>query len=492
MTFKLNQQNLARVPGHIATPTYDRTKVGQNIVHIGIGGFHRAHQAVYAEDLFLLNESLDWGICGIGLLPGDVAMKNALEEQDYLYTLVERESEGDKARIVGSIVNYLYAPDDKEAVLEKLASPQTRIVSLTITEGGYYIHSGTNEFDQAHPDIQFDLANPGSPRSAFGFLLEGLKRRRERRIPPFTILSCDNIQGNGAVARKMLLAFAELANPELAVWMAQNVSFPNSMVDRITPATKDMHRQLVKEITGIDDLWPVTTEGFKQWVIEDKFPLGRPAWEKAGVQITEDVLPYEKMKLRLLNASHQALCYIGILLGYEFVHQTMEDADIRRFVELFLEEVTPVLPEVPGVNLSDYKRTLIHRYSNPAICDQLSRIGIYGSSGIPKFLLPSIEEQLENKGKIHYMAFTIASWFRYLDGLDEAGNSIIMKDPDAGRLHQIAHSANKTAQLFLNDRSVFSEKLAHSTVFADLVQQYLTAMYREGVRNALQKVIGGQ
>jgi mannitol 2-dehydrogenase len=257
---------------------------------------------------------------------------DALLSQDCLYTLVERSQQGDKARVVGSIVDFLFACDDKEAVLQRMASGQTKIVSMTITEGGYYVHSGTGEFDAQHPDIQHDLAHPQQPTCSFGFLLEALDRRRKAGQPPFTLMSCDNIQGNGDVLKKMLLAFAELRDPVLANWLARNGLFPNSMVDRITPATTDEHRQLVQDTFGIDDAWPVMTEPFKQWVIEDQFVQGRPAWESVGAQLVTDVLPYEKMKLRLLNASHQALCYIGLLFGYEFVHQTMEDADIRTLV----------------------------------------------------------------------------------------------------------------------------------------------------------------
>lgn len=490
MSIQLNQTNLHQLSSAIKTPKYDRHTLGQGIVHIGVGGFHRAHQTVYTEELFDKNEDLDWGFCGIGLLPHDSQMHDILQAQDYLYTLVERSIEGDYPRIVGSIVNYIFAPENIEAAIEKMASPETKIVSLTITEGGYYIHSGTGEFDPSHADIQYDLAYPKAPRSSFGFLLEALDRRRRRQQKPFTIMSCDNIQSNGSVTREMLLAFARLGNPGLAEWIEEYVSFPNSMVDRITPATTDEHRELVRAQFGIDDKWPVTTEPFKQWVIEDHFTLGRPSWEKTGVQMTNDVLPYEKMKLRLLNASHQALCYIGMLLGYEFVHQTMEDEDIRTLVRLLMDvDVTPILAEVPGVDLTEYKSTLIERFANPAIRDQLSRIGIYGSTGIPKFMLPTIEEQLKKGGSFKYLAFTVACWFRYLDGKDDLGNTIVMKDPNAATLQAIALASGQKADRFLELRDIFSEELVSSEEFVNLVQKFLTDFYTKGARHTLREAI---
>jgi len=304
------------------------------------------------------------------------------------------------------------------------------------------------------------------------------------------LMSCDNIQSNGEVAKKMLMAFAELRDPVLSNWMAEKCPFPNSMVDRITPATTDEHRALVKEKFGIDDGWPVMTESFKQWVIEDHFPLGRPAWESVGAQMTTDVLPYEKMKLRLLNASHQALCYIGMLLGYQLVHETMEDQDIRKLVEKMMDdEVTPLLSEVPGVNLTDYKKTLIERFGNPAIRDQLSRIGIYGSSGIPKFLLPSLEEQLQRGGPIKLMSFTIASWFRYLTGLDESGKEMQMLDPMAQTLRERAKAAGRDAAQLLAMPEIFNENLANSPALIKQVSDTLRSFYEEGARATLVKNI---
>ena len=488
MTTQLNAANLNLLDPQIHIPKYDRQKVGQSIMHVGVGGFHRAHQALYADDLFSQGGDPSWGYCGVGLLKHDARMRDVMISQDCLYTLVERSLEGDKARIIGSIVNFLLGPDDPQKVIEQMASPQTRIVSLTITEGGYYIDQSTGDLDEKHPEIQYDLAHPHEPRCSFGYLLEALDRRRTRGLPPFTLMSCDNIQSNGEVAKKMLTAFAELRDPIFRNWLAENCIFPNSMVDRITPATTDEHHALVKEKFKIDDGWPVMTESFKQWVIEDHFVHGRPAWELVGAQMTTDVLPYEKMKLRLLNASHQALCYIGMLLGYQLVHETMGNRDIRKLVEKMMDdEVTPLLAEVPGVDLTDYKKTLIERFANPAIRDQLSRIGIYGSSGIPKFVLPSIEEQLKRGGPIKLLSFTVASWFRYLNGLDESGKEMLMLDPMAPTLRERAKAAGKDAGQLLGMRDVFSEELANSRAFVKQVTETLQSFYEEGARSTLVK-----
>jgi mannitol 2-dehydrogenase len=283
---------------------------------------------------------------------------------------------------------------------------------------------------------------------------------------------------------------AELRDPMLANWIDKNVAFPNSMVDRITPATTDEHRALARDKFGIDDAWPVTTESFRQWVIEDHFSQGRPAWEKVGAQMTTDVMPYEKMKLRLLNASHQAICYIGMLLGMEFAHETMQDQDIRTLAEQMMDrEVTPILPPVPGVDLADYKRTLIHRFANPAIRDQLSRIGIYGSSGMPKFVLPTIEDQLARNGPIDLLAFTVACWFRYLNGKDEQGRAIVMKDPMAERLRPIAQSAQTDPTPLLAIGEIFSPALAGNARFADRVREILASFYRVGSRSTLAQAL---
>jgi len=488
---KLNQAALAQLPANVTGPAYPRQSLAPSIVHIGVGGFYRAHQAVYLDDLLALpdTEAGQWGYCGVSLLPHDAAMRDAMQGQDGLYTVVERSAAGDVARVIGCVGAYLYAPDDPQAVLEKMAHPATRIVSLTITEGGYYVNQGTGEFDAQHPDIVYELSNPQVPRSSFGYLLNALALRRARGLAPFTVMSCDNLQNNGDVTRQMLLAFAALRDTDLAQWLGEHCSFPNSMVDRITPATTDEHRALVREQFGLVDAWPVVCEPFRQWVIEDDFPLGRPAWEKVGAQMTHDVLPYEKMKLRLLNASHQALCYIGMQLGYTYAHEAMADAAIRALVRRMMDdEVTPLLEAVPGVDLEQYKATLIERFSNPAVRDQLARIGTEGSARIPKFVLPSVREALAQNRPIRLLAFTVACWFRYLEGHDEAGRAMPLNDPYAERLRALAVQGGADAAALLSLRELFGE-LSDSPAFTGAVAQALAALYRHGARAALEQAV---
>lgn len=486
---ELNQAGLCSLPDGVAGPAYARQAVTRSIVHIGVGGFFRAHQAVYLDRLLHLPDQTEWGYCGVGLLPHDAAIRDAMLAQDCLYTVLERSAQGDVPRVIGSLLEFLYAPDDPEAVLEKMADPSTRIVALTITEGGYYINQGNAEFDATHPDIVHDLAHPRSPRCSFGYLAEALQRRRERGLMPFTVMSCDNLQNNGDLTRTMLLAFTRLRDPGLSDWLAQCGAFPNSMVDRITPVTTDEHRALLRQRFGVADAWPVMTEPFSQWVIEDHFPSGRPAWELVGAQMTEDVAPYEKMKLRLLNAGHQAMCYIGMLFGYEFAHEAVGDAGIRQLLGRMMDiEVTPLLPAVEGIDLAVYKRTLIERFSNPAIRDQLARIGTDGSARIPKFVLPSVREQLERDGPITLLSFTVACWFRYLAGHSEQGAVLPLNDLHADRLREHALRGGADASALLSLRELFGE-LTGNTRFAAQVGDALERLYRDGARTALNHVL---
>jgi mannitol 2-dehydrogenase len=487
----LRQENLNSLPPEVAVPTYNRKEVSQSICHVGVGGFHRAHQAVYADDLLQKGDDLGWGLCGIGLLPHDVRIRDVLRDQDYLYTVVERELGQDQARVIGSIVNFLYAPENREVVLEKLAAPETKIVSLTITEGGYYLNQATGEFDDQHPDIKRDLENPEKPNCSFGYLIEALNRRRERGQPPFTIMSCDNVQSNGEITKRMLLAFAELRDPAIRNWLERNGAFPNSMVDRITPATTDAHRQFVREKFGIDDAWPVVPEAFRQWVIEDHFLHGRPAWEEAGAEMTSDVLPYEKMKMRLLNASHQTMCYIGMLLGYQYADESMGDAEIVRLVQRMMdEEVTPILDPVPGIDLGDYKRTLIRRFSNPAIKDTLVRLATEGSARIPKFVLPSIVESLSSGTPNRLLIFTVATWFRYLTGTDDHGRELEIIDPLKDRLKARAQQGKENPGPLLEISELFPAALTQSPAFLNELRDAMRYLYGEGARAALTRYVG--
>ena len=488
---KLSAAALDRLPAGVQVPTYDRGAVAQGIVHIGVGGFHRAHQAAYLDALLHQQGNADWGLCGVGLLRHDDRMRDALAGQDYLYTLVSRGAGHERARVIGSIGGYLYAPEYPETVVEKLAAPETRIVSLTITDAGYYLNHGTGEFDGGHPDIRHDLDHPHQPIGTFGYLAEALGRRRGRGLLPFTVMSCDNLQNNGALTRGMFLAFLALRDPALADWVAERGAFPNSMVDRITPATTEAHRALVRERFGLEDAWPVMTEPFAQWVVEDHFALGRPPWERVGVQMTDHVERYEKMKIRLLNGGHQVLCYVGMLLGHRHAPEAMAEPLIHRLLERYMdEEVTPLLPPVPGVDLGDYKRTLRERFANPAIRDQLARIGADGSSRIPEFVLPTLLEQALRGGPVRLASFTVAAWFRYLAGLDDLGEELPIVDPLANRLRDLALRGGPDPRELLSLTELFGEVLPAHPPFVEEVGRALRGFYEDGARATLARFTG--
>ena len=380
----------------IPVPGYDRATITAGIVHIGVGGFHRAHQAMYLDKLMTDGKAMDWGICGVGVLPSDARMKQVMDAQDCLYTLVLKAPDGTwEPRVIGSIVEYLLSPDDPEAVIERMTDPAIRIVSLTVTEGGYNVDAVTGEFNAQNPAVVADLAPGATPGTTFGLVVEALARRRARGSAPFTVMSCDNIQGNGHVAQRMFTAFARLRDPELGQWISDNVSFPNSMVDRITPATTDEDRAQVADRYGVLDGWPVVCEPFTQWVLEDAFPLGRPPVEQVGVQVVADVEPYELMKLRLLNASHQGLCYFGHLAGYRLVHEVCQDPLFARFLLDYMDrEATPTLCPVPGIDLGRLQapadRTVLQRrrprHRRPAVRGEFRsdpQVAVAGGPGKP-------------------------------------------------------------------------------------------------------------
>ncbi len=484
-THKLSQNALAAFAPRVTVPTYDRARLAPSVIHIGVGGFHRAHQAVYLDDLAERHVTTAWGERGVGLLPQDKGMAEALIPQDCLYTVVARDAHGDSARIVGSMVQYLLAPTQPEEVLRALADAATRIVTLTITEGGYNFNQITGEFDAANPAIRRDLEHPERPGTVFGYLCEALDRRRRSGLAPFTVQSCDNVQGNGAIARRMLLSFASLRDAGLSAWIERNVAFPNSMVDRITPQTTESDREMVRDAFGVDDAWPVVTEPFRQWVVEDTFCNGRPPLEEVGVQIVGDVHPYEMMKMRLLNASHQAIGYLGTLAGYRLVHDVMGDDLFRAYIaRLMNDEVTPLLPPVPGVDLDDYKRTLIERFANPKIGDTLARLCTDGSDRMPKFLLPSIEEALASGRPCRLLTLATAGWFRYLRGADDVGTAIPLQDPLADELRARATEGGDDPRPLLSIHSLFGD-LAQREPFVAELSEALRALSADGARATL-------
>jgi mannitol 2-dehydrogenase len=467
---KLNKSTLAQLS--IDKPTYDRDEIGIGIVHFGVGGFHRAHQAMYVDRLLESGLAKDWGICGVGVLPADRKMADVMAAQDGLYTLLTENPDGNRdARVIGSIVDYRYAPDDPEAVVELLAAPSTRIISLTITEGGYTID------------------NLGNGVNVFGLVADAMARRRDRSVPSPTIVSCDNIEGNGHVARHAFTTYAELVHPGLGDWMAANTRFPNSMVDRITPVTTpDVIAMLTKEF-GVEDQWPVAAEPFTSWVLEDDFSDGRPPLEEADVLLVDDVTPYELMKLRLLNASHQSLCYFAYLAGYRLVHDAASDPLFAEFLLEYMDsEATPTLKPVPGIDLPDYKRTLIERFANPGVKDTIARLCFGSSDRIPKWLLPVVRANLASGGPVRLSAATVASWARYAEGVDEDGQPIDVQDQIADTLVPLARSQHENPTAFIENTEVFGD-LASQPRFVEAYLWALDSLHRDGARATLERVI---
>ncbi|MEG3011961.1 MAG: mannitol dehydrogenase family protein [Pseudomonas sp.] len=488
---KLNKQNLNRLAAEVQLPAYSLSDTRQGIAHIGVGGFHRAHQAYYTDALMNTGEALEWAICGVGLRAEDRRARDDLKEQDYLFTLFELgDSDDTEVRVIGAIRDMLLAEDGAQALIDKLADPQIRIVSLTITEGGYCIDDSNGEFMAHLPQIQHDLAHPGAPTTVFGFLCAALEKRRGAGTPAFTIMSCDNLPHNGAVTRKALLAFATLRNMGLRDWIEQNVSFPNAMVDRITPMTSTAHRLQLADKHAVDDAWPVVCEPFVQWVLEDKFVNGRPAWEKVGVQFTDDVSPYEEMKIKLLNGSHLALTYLGFLKGYRFVHETMNDPLFVRYMRAYMDlDVTPQLAPVPGINLDDYKDTLVARFSNQAIADQLERVCSDGSSKFPKFTVPTINRLIADGRETRRAALVVAAWALYLKGVDENGDTYSIPDPRAVFCQAlVAEDASMTERL-LAVEEIFGTAIPRSAEFVAAFEWCCDSLREVGVTRTLERVL---
>ncbi len=483
----LSAATLASLSDAVPVPSYDRDRIGVGIVHFGVGGFHRAHQAMYLDRLMNDGAAQDWGICGVGVLPPDKRMRDALDAQDCLYTLVVKHADGTlEPRVLGSIVEYLFAPDDPEVVIEKMAAPSTRVVSLTVTEGGYNFSPVTGEFDAKDAGVVHDLAPGAAPVTVFGLVIEALARRRARGLVPFTVMSCDNIAGNGEVAHRTFGAFARLRDAELGEWVEREVAFPNSMVDRITPVTSEADRALLAERFGISDAWPVVCEPFTQWVLQDAFTAGRPPLEDAGVQLVADVEPYELMKLRLLNASHQALCYLGYLTGYRYAHEVCQDPLFTTFLLAYMDrEATPTLSPVPGVDLADYKRTLIERFANPEVRDTLARLCAETSDRIPKWLLPVIRQQLATGGEIHRAALVVAAWARYAEGVDEQGEPIEVVDRLREPLMAAARQQREAPTAFLANRDVFGD-LIDNRRFVTSYTSALQSLHTRGARATLE------
>ncbi len=486
----LSSRTLPLLSASVATPGYDRGQVRAGIVHLGVGGFHRSHQAMYLDRLMEQGRALDWGICGIGVLPGDRRMAEVMAAQDCLYTLVVTHPDGFlDARVIGSMVEYLLAPDGPETVVERMTDPAIRIVSLTVTEGGYNVDAVTGAFDPSNAAVRADLEPGAAPATSFGLVTEALVRRRARGTAPFTVMSCDNIPGNGDVARRSFAAFAALRDPELGEWVQRDVPFPNSMVDRITPATTDVHRAELARRFGVEDGWPVVCEPWTQWVLEDRFGSGRPPLEDVGVQVVADVEPYELMKLRLLNGSHQAMGYLGTLAGHTFMHDVCQDPLFRRFLHDYMDrEATPTLPPVPGIDLGSYKADLIGRFANPNMRDTLARLCAESSDRIPKFLIPVLRANLASGGDIRCSVAVLAGWARYAEGVGEDGAPIEVVDPLRERLMAAARRQADDPLAFVSDRELFGD-LADDERFAETYVRTLELVRTRGARAALEEVL---
>ena len=479
---RLDHTRLDSLPDGVIRPSYDREAIGIGIVHLGIGAFHRAHMAVYVDELLALGAG-DWAIAGVSLRSAGV--HDALAPQDGLYTVVERGPDGPRNRVIGAIKEVLVAPSSPEAVLDRMAQPETRIVSLTVTEKGYCHSPAIGMLDETHPDILQDLTDPDTPRSAIGFLVSALDRRRRADLPPFTIMSCDNLPSNGDTARDIVQRFADLVDPALGRWIDDHVAFPNTMVDRIVPATTDADRDAVAAALGFRDAWPVVTERFRQWVIEDAFCNGRPFWGGVGAQLVSDVAPFELMKLRLLNGAHSSLAYLGYLAGYETVSDAMADPNMAAFIRRLMdEEVTPTLPVPPGTHLTAYKDALIERFRNPALKHRTWQIAMDGSQKLPQRLLGTVRDRLDAGQPVDCLALGIAAWMRYVTGIDERGEPIDVRDPLAETLRDCASGAagdsEALAANLLHVDAVFGSDLPITGSFRDAVTAALESLLTKG------------
>jgi mannitol 2-dehydrogenase len=478
---QLNQENLSEIGNGIPVPNYNRTTNKTGIVHIGVGGFHRAHQAYYLHQLRQLGKASDWNICGIGLREADSKLHNIFKKQDHLYTLMVKHPNGKiEPEVIGSIIDFEMSTDNPEAVIARMANADTRIVSLTITEGGYNFNSTTGDFNFENPHIQHEIEYPQDPKTVYGFLTAALKRRRDAALPAFTILICDNIEHNGDMARKMLLTFAEAQDADLAEWIAKEVCFPNSMVDRITPVTTKADIETLEQTYGVNDEWPVTCEPYIQWVIEDKFSNGRPEFEKVGVQFVPDVGPYEKMKLRLLNAGHSVLGLLGVIHGHPTINACIEDETFASYLRAFMDkEATPVLGDIKGINLEDYKDSLLERFGNPNIKDSVGRICSESSAKLPKFLIATIHENLATGGSIKFAALVIATWCYYSDkAIDRHGHTIEIIDAMSTELHQAAKQTETDPLAFIRQESIFGN-LIENERFTKLYKEAIQKIYTD-------------
>ena len=489
---RLHPDVLASLPKTVRIPTYDRSKIRTRMLHLGIGAFHRAHQEVYTEDLIAAGIT-DWGFCGVDLLGPE--MRDALAPQDLLYTVATLNQGAMNLRVVGSVRELLVGPEGPEALIERMCDPEIAIVSSTVTEKGYYHDPATGKLNLDHPAIKADLANPDRPASYAGTVVAALKARRARGVPPFTVLSCDNLPENGHTARSVVTMYADALGGDIGEWIRGNVAFPCTMVDRIVPATTPDDKARVAAALGVEDAWPVVGEEFKQWVIEDTFPLGRPAWQESGAEIVSDVVPYEHMKHRLLNGSHSALSYLGYLAGHQHISDCMRQPPFVTYMRRLMDDdMTPTL-NVPDVDLGAYKDELVARFINPDIKHRTWQIAMDGTQKLPQRLLEAARIRLSAGASCDHIALAVAAWMRYVGGVDDAGAAIDVRDPMAAALKKIADdtgpNAEALARNYLAINAVFGSELPTNPNFVEPVTKALGALIADGSAKTVATRYGG-
>ena len=483
---KLADTNLGRLPDTLQKPLYNRHQIKAGIVHLGLGAFHRAHLALYTENILNRNgggDGKDWGIIGVSLRSPDI--RDKLRPQDNLYTVIEKGVSKDKAYIVGAIKTVLVAPENPEKILSVMSSNDCKIISLTITEKGYCCHPASGSLDIHHPDIIHDLKNLSKPRSALGFLVASLGIRKTKGARIITIVCCDNLSHNGDRLKKLVTEFAGYIDKKLARWIKENIPFPNTVVDRIVPATSAENILELKKNYGYFDQAAVKTEAFSQWIIEDKFASGRPKWEEAGVLLVNDIKPYEGVKIRLLNGCHSAIAYLGYLAGHKYVHQVMAQPDFNKFIcTLMHQEIRPTINPPAGLDMRQYCQDLLIRFTNPALHHETYQIGMDGSQKIPQRVLPVLNDQLKRRGKTAGLLLVIAAWMRYTCGIDEQGKVFAVQDPMADKFIRIFEEcgldAEKLSTALLGLTEIFGQVARENKLLQPSICYWLEQLIEQG------------
>lgn len=485
---RLSTANLSALPANVVRPVYDRSALRTGIVHLGIGSFHRAHEAAYTDNV-LASGDLRWGIIGASLRNSDT--RDALKPQDYLYTLNLR-AETETLRVIGSLQDILVAPENPTALIETLCQPSVAVVSLTVTEKGYHYDPATRVLNEDDANILHDLAHPHAPRTAFGFIAAAILRRRGLGITPFTVLCCDNLPANGRTLHGLLSRYAQLVSPDLGGFVRNEIRCPDTMVDRIVPATTDDDRQHLSETVGIDDLWPVVAEPFTQWVIEDRFSGARPAWDESGATFVSDVAPFESMKLRMLNGSHSALAYLGYLAGHDTVAEAMDDDALAGFIEGLMADTIPTLDLPSSIDVNAYKTSLLTRFRNRALHHRTWQIAMDGSQKLPQRILGPVRDRLAKGLPIERHALVVAGWMRYVTGIDERGRPIDVRDPllksFKERLHGAGRDAPRIVESLLGLKAIFGDDLPADQRFRQTVSDALSNIYSLGSRQAVDRL----